>query len=113
MEEKKTGRGGAREGAGRPRELDEGCKPRTIYCSWSEKQDMERFLAFRRAIEKAGLNPFSFEFTYGAWYMFINNITPPLTVQDELPDEVIQEVTGKLKDIRQKEGKYKSRKKKS
>ncbi len=112
MEEKKTGRGGAREGAGRPRELDESCKPRAIYCSWSEKQEMEKFLAFMRAVEKAELNPFAFEFTFGDWYGFISNAVPPLRVKQELPEDVTAELQKKIIDIRNKTGQFRVRKKK-
>ena len=113
MEEKKTGRGGAREGAGRPRDLDETCKPRAIYCSWSEKQDMEKFLAFRRAVEKAGLNPFSFEFTFGEWYEFMSNTVPPLSVKENLPEDVTMELQKMIVEIRDKSGKFRGRRKKS
>ena len=113
MAEKISGRGGAREGAGRPRELDESCKPRAIYCTWSEKQDMEKFLAFRRAVEKADLNPFSFTFTFGEWYEFMSNTVPPLSVKNELPEDVTAELQKKVREIRDKTGRFSVRRKKS
>ncbi|MBR2141720.1 hypothetical protein [Anaerovibrio sp.] len=112
MAEKTSGRGGAREGAGRPRELDESCKPRAIYCTWSEKQDMEKFLAFRRAIEKTDLNPFSFKFTFSEWCEFMSNTVPPLSIRHELPEDVTAELQKKIKAIRDKTGKFRVKSKK-
>ena len=115
MDEKKSGRGGAREGAGRPREFDESCKPRAIYCSFSEKQEMEKFLAFRRILEKYDVNPFALSVTFGDMMSFMQAGTGMglFQLRKEIPEEAVNEMVEKIESINAKIGKYQVRRKKS
>ena len=110
MDEKKSGRGGAREGAGRPREFDESCKPRAIYCSFSEKQEMEKFLAFRRILKKYDANPFALSVTFGD---IISTGMGLFQLRKEIPEEAVNEMVEKIESINAKIGKYQVRRKKS
>ncbi len=115
MDEKKSGRGGAREGAGRPREFDESCKPRAIYCSFSEKQEMEKFLAFRRILEKYDVSPFALSVTFGDMMSFMQVGTGMglLQLRKEIPEEAVNEMVKKIESINDKVRKYQVRRKKS
>ena len=111
MTEKKNGRGGAREGAGRPRELDESCKPRAIYCSFGEKQEMEKFLAIQRVFSKYNLNMFALEVPFGDLYSFMQSGTGMgrILLCREIPEEAVEEIREKIKTINEKVRKFRVR----
>lgn len=113
MAEKKSGRGGAREGAGRPRELDENCKPRAIYCSMGEKQEMEKYLAFIRILRKYGVNPFAVNVDFGDLLSFMQAGTGKARVQlcQQIPEEAVNEMVEKIESVNKKVYKYQVRKK--
>ena len=101
--QKEKKRGGVREGAGRPRILNNSCKPRTIYCSLTEKRYMEKFLAFLRITEKQEITPYMADVPLGEFWEFLATGVPTANVMAGLPEDVVMAMEEKIKAIDNKE----------